>query len=71
MSSAPDVVYNLWIRMWREHDAEGGGRWEWRGRVKNALTREDRPFRKIEGLVAAITELTAASATESPRGRGS
>lgn len=70
VSKLPDVVYNLWVRMWREYDAEQGDRWEWRGRVKNALTQQNKSFRRLEGLLAAIDELTDERAAK-PRGEKS
>jgi hypothetical protein len=67
MSRVPEVVYNLWVRMWRERDAEMGS-WEWRGRVKDAVTHQDRPFRRMEGLIDAIEEMTGEPAEGSPEG---
>ena len=58
MSRVQEAVYNLWVRMWREHDADGDC-WEWRGQVKESTSREDRPFRRMEGLIDAITVLTS------------
>jgi hypothetical protein len=56
--------------MWREHDADDN-RWEWRGKIKNALTQEDRPFRQMEGLVDAINELTDKQDSSDARGNPS
>ncbi|HUE96979.1 MAG TPA: hypothetical protein VMN39_09980 [Longimicrobiaceae bacterium] len=69
MKPAEGWVFTFVVRLWREPTSSAGEDWEWRGEVREVTSAQAVYFRRLRGLVRAVTQLIS-RADEPPRPRG-